>query len=603
MTDFFAELKRRHIYRVGAAYVVAAWALTQLVEILAQVFTLPLWIAQAAIVLLAIGFPIALFAAWMIESKPHEAVAAAVRSKPTIVDWTLCGALAVVLLFMGYQEVALTSGTMVQQRGVEAALEASLNPRTGISLAVLPFANLSDDETQRFFSDGITEEIITALARIPDLRVVARASAAQFRDQTGDMRAIGQALGATHLIEGSVRKAGARVRITARLVRTDDGVNSWVNSYDRELNDVFAIQEEIATAVAGALRMPLGLRPGEQLVSSRAIDAVSYDQFLRGKAALGRARFGYAEQLAFLEPVVAKNANYGPAWAALARAYRFAILAGPIASREEIGRWRATYEPKMLAASRRAAELDPDSADVQVTLGITELGPRRWIVAEDFLLKALALDPNHGEALSFYSGVLLAVGRVKEAVAMKQRLNQLEPYVPLYAGNLGEALWIDGQNDAAIAVLKENLGRQGAGAAIGLSRIYASLGRYAEAADSLSYVVPTSEDGALLASQAARLLRSAPAKAASPESLTRFPIPGSYVYLHVGATERALEPYEEAFSTGSDIGVLWHPSYAPVRKTERFKKIMFDEGLVAYWRERGWPSFCRPLGANDFECE
>jgi len=108
-----------------------------------------------------------------------------------------------------------------------------------------------------------------------------------------------------------------------------------------------------------------------------------------------------------------------------------------------------------------AAELDPDSADVQVTLGITELGPRRWIVGEDLLSKALALDPNHGEVLSFYSCVLFAVGRVKEAVAMKERLDQLESYVPLYVGNLGEALWVDGQNDAAIAVLKLNLGRQG----------------------------------------------------------------------------------------------------------------------------------------------
>ena len=352
MANFVDELKRRHIYRVGAAYVVVAWALTQLVEILAQVFTLPLWIAQAAIVLLAVGFPVVLFVAWTIESKPHEAVAAAVRSKPTIVDWTLCGALAVVLLFMGYQQIAPTT-----QSEVDAAKQAALNPRTGISLAVLPFANLSDDETQVFFSDGITEEIITALARIPDLRVVARKSASQFKGERRDLRAVGQSLGATHLIEGSVRKAGERVRITARLIKADDGVNAWANSYDRELTDVFAIQEEIATSIAGALRMPLGLNPGERLISNRDIDAASYDQFLRGKAAFGRARSGYAEQLALLEPVVARNPNYAPAWAALARAYRFAVLAGRTTSKEEYARWRATYEPKMMDAARRAAEL------------------------------------------------------------------------------------------------------------------------------------------------------------------------------------------------------------------------------------------------------
>ncbi len=598
MAEFFAELKRRHIYRVGAAYVVVAWALAQGIELLSQIFELSGSIARPAVILLAIGFPVALIAAWMIESKPHQAVASAVHSKPTAVDWTLIGALAVVLLFMGYRQLAPTP-----QAGVDAARSASLDPRIGVSLAVLPFANLSDDETQTFFSDGITEEIITALARIPDLRVVARESASQFKGERRDLRAVGQSLGATHLIEGSVRKAGARVRITARLVKADDGVNAWSSTYDRELNDVFAIQEEIATSIAGALRMPLGLNPGEQLVSNRAIDAESYEQFLRGKVALGRARFAYAEQLALLEPVVSKNPNYAPAWAALARAYRFAMLAGQITPGEEYARWRATYEPKMLAAARRAAELDPNSADVKVTLGITELGPRRWTVAEGFLLDALALDPNHGEALSFYGGVLLAVGRVKEAVAMKLRLNELEPYVPLYAGNLGEALWIGGQDDAAIAVLKDNLARSGAGARMGLMRISASLGRYSEAADLMSaYLSNESPVVRRIAAEAMPFLRSAPAKVASTGSLPGLSV-ASFIYLHVGAPERALDPYEEGFSTGSDVGLLWHPSYAPARKTERFKKIARDLGLVDYWRAKGWSEWCRPVGADDFACE
>ena len=256
----------------------------------------------------------------------------------------------------------------------------------------------------------------------------------------------------------------------------------------------------------------------------------------------------------------------------------------------------------MVAAARRAAELDPNSADVKVTLGITELGPQKWILAEDLLASALALDPNHGEALSFYSGVLLAVGRVKEAVAIKQRLNELEPYVPLYVGNLGEALWLNGQNDAAIAILKANLGRPGVGASLGLSRIYASLGQFSESADYLSRLSGNESPAIRLAvSEGTRLLRSAPEKVASPERLPRL-LAGSFIFLHVGAPERALEYYEEAAVTGSDIGLLWHPTYAPARKTDRFKKIVRDLGLVNYWRAKGWLSFCRPVGADDFEC-
>ena len=599
MAEFFAELKRRHIYRVGAAYVVVAWVIAQAVDMLSQVFALPGWIAQPAVILLAIGFPVALIAAWMIESKPHRAVASAVRSKPTIVDWTLCGALAVVLLFMGYQQIAPSSDATTRQAGVDAARKAAASPATAVSLAVLPFSNLSGDPSQEFFSDGITEEITSALARVPDLRVVARTSAYQFREQNRDIQTIGQQLRATHFIEGSVRKAGERVRITAQLINAADGTHVWAENYDRELTDIFAIQEDIARAIASSLRMSLVLRPGEQLVSSRAIDAQSYEQFLRGKVALGGARTGYAEQLVLLEPVVEKNPDYAPAWAALARAYRFAVLPGRGTPSEEQTR-RATYEPKMVAAARRAAELDPDSADVKVTLGITDFGPRRWIVAEDFLSAALALDSNHGEALFYYSGILAAVGRTKESVAVLQRLHELEPYVPVYAGNLSESLWVDGQNEAAIAIY-ENTSR-GPGAAVGIARVYASQGRYTDAADALSvYLNDRSPTIRAVAAEAMRLLRSLPVKGTPAPDVPNVAA-ASFVYLYTGAPERALEPYEESIAPGSDIGLVWHPSYAPARKTERFKKLVSDLGLVNYWRERGWPAFCKPNTADDFEC-
>ena len=171
MAEFFSELKRRHIYRVGAAYVVVAWALTQVIDVLSQIFDLPSSIARPAVILLAIGFPVALVAAWMIESKPHQAVASAVLSKPTIVDWTLCGALAVVLLFLSYRQIAPTLD----------ATQRAATPTGSVSIAVLPFANLSGDASQEFFSDGMTEEITAALAKVPDLRVVGRTSAFQFK--------------------------------------------------------------------------------------------------------------------------------------------------------------------------------------------------------------------------------------------------------------------------------------------------------------------------------------------------------------------------------------------------------------------------------------
>jgi serine/threonine-protein kinase len=471
-----------------------------------------------------------------------------------------------------------------------------------VSIAVLPFANISGDPTQQFFSDGMTQDVITALARIPDLRVVARGSASQFKGEDKDMRAVGRALGASHLIEGSVRKDGTRVRITAQLVNAEDGVNVWVGSYDRDLTDVFAIQEEIATAIAGALRIPLGLDPGEQLIVNRAIDAASYEQFLRGKAEMLKGRSGFAQQIATLEPVVARNPNYAPAWAILAKAYRNAaqyheIAASQSASPAELLRLRDTYLPKMDAAARRAIELDPNSAEALTTQATIEAGRKKWAVAEDLAVKALVVDPTNPYALDNWGNGLLMLGRVKEAVATQQKLRELEPFIPFYAGNLAQALWLDGQTDTAITILNENLGREGGGSARDLTQIYATLGRYQEAADVLSRFPGPNRD---IVPTAAMLLRSAPAEVAT-ESLPRLGSLG-FIYPQVGAPERMLEYYEQARAPGVERADLWHPSYGALRKTERFKKIVRDAGLVDYWRERGWPAFCEPLNGDDFVC-
>jgi tetratricopeptide (TPR) repeat protein len=192
------------------------------------------------------------------------------------------------------------------------------------------------------------------------------------------------------------------------------------------------------------------------------------------------------------------------------------------------------------------------------------------------------------------------LGRIKEAIAASEQLRELEPYIPLYAGNLADALWVDGQTDAAIALYNDNLTRPGAGAAQGLARIYASLGRYEDSAKLLPQLNRDRFPDELIRT-AMEVLRSAPGKSASAAQMPRF---GrlNFVYLHVGAPERVLDYYEEVERDPLDYVLLWHSSYAPVRKTERFKKIVRDAGFVEYWRAKGWPDQCRPVGADDFAC-
>src|SRR5262245_49997656 len=317
MGNLFAELKRRQMFRVAAAYAVVAWLLLQIVNSLAPGLNLPNWAVTLVIIFLAIGFPIALIFAWI----PHLASADASASKPatTRLDYVLAGGLMLVIALVSYQQLAPSRESNAVQ-GPSAAGGSAL--QTGISIAVLPFANLSGDASQDDFSDGMTEEIGAVLAKVQGLTVLSRSSAFQFKGQNTDPRDVGRALNATHLIEGSVRRAGERLRITAQLVRAENGAQLWSETYERQFTDIFEIQEDIARAIAGALRVPLGLAQGETLVSNRTTDLDSYQQYLRARA-LVRAR-AVDEGIAFLESVVARDANYAPAWALLSQAYGLA---------------------------------------------------------------------------------------------------------------------------------------------------------------------------------------------------------------------------------------------------------------------------------------
>jgi TolB-like protein len=595
VSDFFAELKRRQMFRVAAAYAVLAWLLLQVVNNVAPALRLPEWSATLVLVLLLVGFPITLLAAWARELGPDSG--GTVRFGASKLDYVLVSALVLVIGLLTYQQFASSRGSLQQ---ASVAQTAPLT-QSGISIAVLPFANLSDEREQEFFSDGMTDEIMTALARVQSLSVVARESAFQYKGERNDMRAVGQALNAQYLINGSVRRAGNRVRITAQLVRSNDGVGLWTDNYDRELTDIFAIQEDIAQAIAGALRVPLGLQQGENLISNRSISPESYEQYLRAKA-LVRARglMPLTDAAALLEQVVARDANYAPAWALLSLAYSVRLTFDPTindyGSLAEMRRIVDATVPKAEAAARRAIQLDASLADGYSSLGLVERVHGNLLQAEELYLKALALDPGNPDALHLQGRLLSDVARLKDALAIRQQLRAVEPFVPIFNVIMAQVLWLNGQDDAALAILNNETALFGNT----LAEIYAATGRYNDAAD----VLIRGEFNPA-AKEAAQILRTAPARAASPEALPRLNYYG-FIFRHVGAPERAIEFYERVTEAGYsppfDFARVWHPSYASVRQTERFKAYLRRDGFVDYWRERGWPDLCRPVGADDFVC-
>ena len=510
----------------------------------------------------------------------------------------LAGVLIVAIALISYRQFA-------SRPAVVAERAASATQASAISIAVLPFVNLSGDTGQEFFSDGITEEITSALAKVPDLRVVARTSAFEFKGQNRNIKTMGKELGATHLIEGSVRKAGDRVRITVQLIKADDGTHVWSEDYDRQLTDIFATQEDIARAITTSLRMPLGLKPGENLVNNRNIDPESYQQFLRAHALIqGRGLKPITDATALLERLVARHPDFAPAWSELSGAYALTPNARPErnGTAAEYRRVVDEFLPKAEAAARRAIELDPNFARGYAQLAGLQYSRGKALQADEYYSKALALDPTGSSFLQGRSEALGALGRPKEALALRRQLQSLEPFVPVLNDVTSAILWVNGRNDEAIAIAKAlppNRPNR-------LAMIYASMGRYGEAADAVLEMRGGINSPSRLA-EAAQLLRSAPAKVDSPEKLPELGTILSWIYLYVGAPDRVLGSFETVAEggrlPGQEMAWLWHPSYAPVRKTERFKAFMRKVGFVDYWRAKGWPDLCRPVGADDFVCQ
>src|SRR3990170_1555732 len=258
--SLFEELKRRNVFRVGIAYVITAWLVAQIADLVLDNIESPAWVMQTLMLVLALGFPFALLFAWAFELTPEG-----IRKEKDVdrsqsithetgrkLDYAIIAFLMLALGYFAWDKFA---------PGGESAPATTVTeeepPDTGKSIAVLPFVNMSDDAGNEYFSDGISEEILNALAKVPELQVAGRTSSFAFKGLNQDLRQIGSALNVSHILEGSVRKAGKRVRITAQLIKAADGYHVWSDTYDRELDDVFAIQDEISAAILQQLKAKL----------------------------------------------------------------------------------------------------------------------------------------------------------------------------------------------------------------------------------------------------------------------------------------------------------------------------------------------------------
>jgi len=508
----------------------------------------------------------------------------------------------------------ISSGLMRGCWGVTAAsllaLAAALSPAFPQApasdrpiVAVLPLENNSGDPIQNFFAEGMTDEIAAALTGVPGIGVVGRSSSFQLKQQNRDIKAIGAALNASHLVHGSARLADDRVRLSVSVAQAGDGTQLWSKEFEAPRSGVFDLEEEIARNIAAALKAPAN--PDQVLVRNRTADFEVYLDFLRAKtAARPRGAGPLAAAAVFLERVVDRDPDFAPAAALLAYGYALTPLFAPSLRGGMPDEERKIVErtiPRSDALARRATTRDPKSAEGFVALGYANMVQRRMLAAEDAFRQALALNPNQADGLHGLSQLLAALGRIKDSLAMREHLQKGEPFITNYTADTAEIYWLDGATEKAIAMLQPFR----PGRTLELALVQAAAGRYREAAAAIREMPATNYPPGMMEA-AAKILESAPAKAGAPDTLPRI---GnlSFSYMHVGAPERVLEFYEDEISAGYFQPIsatwFWHPTYAAVRKTERFKNVVRGLGLVEYWGARGWPPQCRPAGMGNFSCE
>jgi TolB-like protein/Flp pilus assembly protein TadD len=413
----FAELRRRKVLQTAAIYAASAWLLLQVAEFLLQMLEVPAWGLKLVFVVLLVGFPLALVLSWM-----HQITPQGIRRESDL----------------GVSDPE-PDGPRAELP-VPAARIASPCTDADSSIAVLPFANMSDDPANAHFADGLSEELLNLLSRIQGLRVVARTSSFSFRGRAVDAATIARELNVAHLLEGSVRRAGSRVRITAQLVRAADSSHTWSQTFDRDLGDIFAIQDEIASAVVRELEVKL---MGKAAPKAWTTDTDAYAHYLRGRHFNELAsKAGYEQAIVELEAALAIDPRFAPAWATLGSVYWSGANNSLIDYAEGARRARQYSEKALL--------LDPNLAEPMSLRGYFEViegidlegGLRR-------MERARELEPHNPRILTRLANIATRRGRLEDALRYCNEALRADPLSPLVHAVFGNTCFFAGRLDEA----------------------------------------------------------------------------------------------------------------------------------------------------------
>jgi len=587
MASVWVELKRRNVVRVAVAYAIATWLTLQLTEVLMSLLSLPEWVGKLVLLLLVVGFPLTLFLAWAFELTPEgikkekdvdrsESVTHVTGRK---LDFVIIGVLAIAVLYFVVEKFIWPS-EMAPESSADASVAAP--QATEKSIAVLPFVNMSEESGNEYFADGLSEELLNMLVKIPELRVAARTSSFSFKGKDLKISEIAHELNVSHVLEGSVRKSGNKVRITAQLIKADDGFHLWSENFDRTLDDIFVVQDEIASEVAQALEVTL---MGKSQ-ADRMIDPEAYALYLKGlHFSLQRGAENLKKSEEALLQAIELEPGYAEAWAELAMNYyeqtRFKLKTredGAALAKKAIGQAKSldpglgvvwgidSFLKKSLdwdwgaaqAAINKAYELDPKNNTIRIwrasmASSIGKLDDAVELYEQRFMNDPLSMSAHSALGLAYAK-----VHRYDEAIEIFEKQVELKPDYYWAYFNLGKSYLFSGDAEQALLEIKKNPENVFRNA--GLVMAYSTLGREAEAAEALKRLV--SDYG------------------------TQNPVWIAEVYSWRGQKDEAFEWLEKGFMQRS-IGlpyVLGNNVFYSLTDDSRWTELLKKINLLEYWQ-------------------
>lgn len=601
--SFFAELKRRNVFRVGIAYVIVGWLLAQVSEIAFDAFDAPAWVLKSVLFVLVLGLPLALFFAWAFEVTPEgikleknvdrsQSITTQTGRK---LDFIIIGVLVIAVGFLLIDKFLLTAPPIDSEEII--ATESQ-------SIAVLPFVNMSDDND--YFADGLSEELLNLLAKIPDLKVAGRTSSFAFKGRNEDLREIGDALGVTKVLEGSVRRSGDRLRVTAQLINVADGFHIWSETYDREMADIFDIQDSVANAITGALKLHLiqgADRPTDDVDAyAYYVEALSLQN--------AESTINLAAAQALLDRAISRDSNFAKAYELKAVFFWFEAawtLDAPAA------------QLKAYDAAKKALDLDP-TLPVARTFATTA-NPDNWSWFEEIAaLEELAHEePGFVMAINALQYDLLLTGYFNEAIAYADKYVELEPLSTTGYWRKGEALLAAGRREEAYEAWEKAIdmgdtysmyemaadllisGQDEAAIAM-IERVYVATGENpAEARPFVENVRNPDNGKAYLDAHIEQEI----ARATNVDELRR----PYFWYLYFGFIDdywNAIEVLSDTDAAWTNADTLEHQGLmhfdSGYRQSPRYLDYVKSNGVTELWEQRGPPDHCNK-GTGNWMCE